>query len=499
MSAAGSYRTILRSSAIMGAASVANILIGLLRMKVAAVLLGPAGIGLIGLLQNMMGVASTLAGLGIGTAGTRQIAEAAADAEAMATARRALFWATLALALTGGTMFLLFGGAFAALVAGNTDLAPGMGWLALGVALTVASASQGALLQGLRRIGDLARLKIGSAILSTVIGIGALLAWQEDGIAPFVVAAPLAAFLLGHWYAWRLGRPTVGPSSLSRLMGQWRTLARLGTAFMVGGLIASVGFLILRGVVQQRLGAEALGQFQAAWMISVTYLGFVLAAMGTDYYPRLTAAIGDQEAAARLVNEQTEVALLLAGPALLGMMALAPLVVWLLYTHEFAVAADILRWQILGDVLKLASWPLGFVLLASGASRTYMLTESASVAVFVLCAWVGLPLIGIEATGIAFLLMYAAYLPLVFVLARRRIGFSWTLAVKRQVALVFGATGLILALARYSDLAAGITGCAAALLLSLHALARLSAMAGLGGPAATVATMARKLRQEYGR
>ena len=49
-----SYRQILRSTSIIGGASVINILIGLVRVKVAAVLLGPAGIGLIGLFKAML-------------------------------------------------------------------------------------------------------------------------------------------------------------------------------------------------------------------------------------------------------------------------------------------------------------------------------------------------------------------------------------------------------------------------------------------------------------
>ncbi|MCB1507177.1 MAG: O-antigen translocase, partial [Hyphomicrobiaceae bacterium] len=76
MSDQNSYRTILRSSSIMGGASVINVLIGLLRMKLVAVLLGPAGIGLIGLLQNLMQAASGVAAMGLGTVGVRQIAEA---------------------------------------------------------------------------------------------------------------------------------------------------------------------------------------------------------------------------------------------------------------------------------------------------------------------------------------------------------------------------------------------------------------------------------------
>lgn len=492
MSASGSYRTILRSSAIMGSASVANIVIGLVRMKVAAVLLGPAGIGLIGLLQNMMAVASTLAGLGLGTAGTRQIAEASDDAEAVAVARRALFWATLALGFLGAGAFFLLRGELAVRVAGDAAFGPSIGWLALGVALTVASASQGALLQGMRRIGDLARLQITSAALSTAMGIAILFAWGEDGVVPFVIAAPLASFVLGHWYVSRLGRPLGGLPNLRLLAAQWRELARIGMAFMVGGLVVSLGFLAVRSLVQQRLGAVDLGHYQAAWAISMTYLGFVLTAMATDYYPRLTATIGDHEAATRLVNEQTEVALLLGGPALVGMMALAPLVVRVLYTPEFTVSADILRWQILGDALKIASWPLGFVMLATGASKTYMLAETTAIVVFVLGVWAGLPFFGIEATGIAFLIMYAAYLPLVFFLARWRIGFAWTPAVIRQMVLVLAMTGLVMGLAYWSELAAALVGCATAAALGLHGLGQLGAMAELSGPVGKLAALGRR-------
>jgi PST family polysaccharide transporter len=102
-----SHKQILRSSAVIGGASFINILIGLLRMKVVAVLLGPAGIGLIGVLNNLMTAGSTVAALGTGNVGTRQIAEARGreDQAGIDAARRALFWGTMALALIGATGF----------------------------------------------------------------------------------------------------------------------------------------------------------------------------------------------------------------------------------------------------------------------------------------------------------------------------------------------------------------------------------------------------------
>ena len=51
-----SYREIFRSSAIIGRASLVKIVIGIIRVKVLAVLLGPAGVGLMRLYQSIMGI-----------------------------------------------------------------------------------------------------------------------------------------------------------------------------------------------------------------------------------------------------------------------------------------------------------------------------------------------------------------------------------------------------------------------------------------------------------
>lgn len=436
MSKHNSYRQILRSSSIIGGASFANIAIGLVRTKVAAMLLGPAGIGLIGLYTNLIATAAQVAGLGFGNVGTRQIAEAAGtgDERKIATARRALFWGTMCLALLGAVAFWLLRLPIAGRVLDRPALAGEVGWLALGVGLTVAAASQNALLRGLRRVGDVARVSVTSALLATGLGIGALLLWGRNGLLVYVLAAPLASFLMGHWFVRRVPKLPGTTSGAQDMAAQWTVMARLGFAFMVAALAGTVGALVVRSMVQHGLGEAALGHFQAAWTISMQYIGFVLGAMGTDFYPRLTAVIEDHAAVNTLVNEQTEVALLLAAPVVLAMTALAPWVIGLLYTSEFGDAVAILRWQLLGDVLKIASWPLGFILLAAGAGRLYVVSEWTGALVFAGATALLMPVLGLAATGASFLVMYLVYLAAVYVLARRRTGFRW----RSSVALLGG-------------------------------------------------------------
>lgn len=465
-------------------------------MKVVAVLLGPAGVGLIGLYLSLTQTASSIAALGLGNVGTRQIAEAHAEGGDIAVGRirRALFWGTMALALIGAAAFWLASGWIARVVLADRTRADDVAWLSLGVALTVAAGSQGALLTGLRRIGDLARINVGSGVIGAVIGVLALWVWGQKALLATVLIAPLVTLLLGHLYVIRLGPPAGAAVRLPEMSREWRVMLRLGFAIMLSGLITTLGHLAVRTLVQRSVGPEALGQFQAAWAIGMTYLGFALGAMGSDYYPRLTAAIADHKVATRLVNEQTEVALLLCAPVLLAMLGLAPWVIHLLYSAEFGPAVEILRWQLLGDILKVISWPLGFVLLAIGAGKTFILTESLGMGVFVVSVVIGLPLIGLSATGMGFLALYVAYLPLVWWLGGRRIGFRWTRAVKTQALAVITAALAVNMAAHWSEPLSAILGLGLATATGGWALMRLSAMAGASGRLGSIARLGERAK-----
>src|ERR1039458_8497778 len=107
--------------------------------------------------------------MGIGTVGTRQIAEASSkdDLHALAVARRAMFWGALVLAGVGALVVWSLRVVLAVMVLGSASRSGVVGWLSLGVALSVAAASQAALIQGMRRIGDLARLNVFGATVNT--------------------------------------------------------------------------------------------------------------------------------------------------------------------------------------------------------------------------------------------------------------------------------------------------------------------------------------------
>jgi len=465
-------RTILRATSIMGGASAANVFIGLVRTKAAALILGPAGVGLVGLLHNLIQTSAALASFGIGNVGTRQVAEAAGDPSAQAAARMAMMAAAAVLAVLGGLLLMLFRQPIAATVLGDAKWVFSVAWLSIGAALLVGSAALNGILMGLQEIGALARVSILSALLGTSAGVAALLVWGERGILPYVLLSPLAAFPVSAWFL-RRASPTLTSVQVSALVPHWAMLARLGFAFTIGSLAGTASQLAVRSLLQRQLGADELGQYQAAVGISLNYIGFILTAMASDYFPRLTVAMRDRVEAVSTINHQAEVALLLAGPVLVGTVALAPVALHLLYSSKFLPAADLLRWQICGDFFKIASWPLGFLLLAGGRGKTFIAAESIAGLVLVGVTAGLLPHFGIEAAGAAYLSMYLVYFVLVWLLARRLVGFVLQRGFRLALASVGGALCVTLLLLQWSErigATVGVISAAALAVLGIRVL-----------------------------
>ncbi|MDD5169481.1 MAG: hypothetical protein PHN75_11740, partial [Syntrophales bacterium] len=60
-----SYTRIFKSTFIIGSAELVNMVNGLIRTKILAVLLGPVGIGLIGLLNSITAIIGNLINIGV--------------------------------------------------------------------------------------------------------------------------------------------------------------------------------------------------------------------------------------------------------------------------------------------------------------------------------------------------------------------------------------------------------------------------------------------------
>lgn len=481
--ASSSHAEALRSTSIIGGSSVVLLLIRMVRTKVVAVVLGPGGVGLEALFDSIVTVARTLFDGGLGAAGVRQVAAAsgAGGAEAAARTSFVLRRAYLVLGVVGAATVFMARAPISHVVFGNDDQAGAVGLLSMMLLFTAAAGGQGVVLNGLRRIGDLARVNVWGTLAGAAVSIPIVLTWGLDGVALYMVFAAGAGLLVSSYYIRRVNLPAVRLSSRDVLREVW-PLMRLGVAFLATSIMSTGTIFTLRILVTREAGVEAAGHFQAASALSMVYVGFILQAMGADYFPRLTAVAGDNALCNRMVNEQTEVSFLLALPGILATVALAPWVIGVLYSSQFGVAAEILTWQMAGMFLRLAAWPMGFILMAKGRGLTFVLADAVAWTVYIALASFGLRAFGLPGIGMAFLGCYVVYTILILVVVHGVSGFAWSGASVRL--LLLGVLSIAAAICVRRSLpepwATGL-GTALALLVAVDCLRAIVRIADLEG------------------
>jgi antigen flippase len=421
-------KSILKATVVLSSASIVSILTGLVSAKVSAVLLGPGGLGYMGLLQSLLGLSGMLAGMGVGTGLVRAGARALAGKDERQEA-----------ALRGGAWLLCWslGGLAALLMIGLRtplsrmmlgDARHGGAVVLVGAALlfTLAAGLQISTLNAHHRVSELARV----GMLSSVFGVGFSLliiwVWRARGIAGALLATTIVSWAVSYYYARRRTPVPRVPLTLNEKWVSARGLLRFGGPFTASMLVGAGVQLTLPVFVLHLLGTDNVGFYRAATAVSTNYLGFLIAAMAQDYYPRVSA-VGDQTASlGRLINDQYRLVLLLGGPIILGMLALVPYLVPLLYSRQFTPTVALLEWQLIGDIFKFTAWTMSFVILARSGSLTFFCVELVGGASLLIFSWLGMRWSGLEGVGLGFVLCNAIYYLLCWIILRRSTGLRWT-------------------------------------------------------------------------
>ena len=446
-----SYGRILNSSLLIGGSSLVTVLAAILRTKFVAVFLGPAGIGLMGLLGAITNMVGTVTVMGIGTSGVREIAEAAGAGDARRTARAvtALKRVVFRLGFVGAVLVAVFSVPLSHLTFGTAEHAGEIALLSLVVAAGAVTEGHVTVLRGFRRMRDLARVAILGTTLSLALAVPTVYFLRQDAVVPLLLVASGAGLASAWWYARRI-EPVPVSLTWRETLKEAQPLMRLGLASMSAALMAAAIAYVIRVVIVRDLSFEAAGMYQSATALSSVYCGFILSAMGADFLPRLSSVASDDQACNRLVNEQAEVGLLLAFPGICATLAFSPLILQLLYSAEFGPASDVLRWQVLGVFLRVASWPMGYLLLAKQRATLYFWTELSYNLVHLGLLWIGIRFAGLAGTGIAFFGLYIYYTLLMYLVTRSLSGFAWSLPNKRlarvaipTVAFVFACPAIL--------------------------------------------------------
>lgn len=405
--------------------------------------------GIIGVFQSIIELMRSGYGFGIDTAAVRDVAAVNSDEDkSKLSTTISLFNKLFSLsALIGLIGCVIFCYPISIWAFGSSEYSIHIALLSICVFFTILSIGRSSILQGMRRIGDMAKSSIIGSAISLLITIPLYYFWGLDGIIPYFILIGVATFASVNFFYKRL-KINATHIPYAEIYKAGKKILRFGFYVVIAGLVGTLGMLAIRGIIIRQIDMDAAGLFQSAWTITTVYLALLLRSMGSDFFPRLSAIIDDRVQVKKLVNEQSYISLLIASPLIVGMIAFSGLFISLFFSAEFSEAIHVLRWQLVGTFLKVLSWPIAFIMLAKNRGFLFLITEVIFYAVYVLSCHFMIDIYGLDITGIGYLAAYLVYLPTVYVIGKRISGFRWS----KTVAIMFSVNLLFITATFYSSM-----------------------------------------------
>lgn len=415
-----SYKQILKATSLFGGVQVFNILISMVRSKFIALFIGPLGMGISSLLMATIEVLNALTNLGLDRSAVKEISFAKEHnsdhtIERSVGVLERLVWIT---SLSGSLLMILLSPLLSRIAFGNSDYS--LHIAAVSGALFFKQLTQGklAILQGLRQLKGLAKANLLGNFVGLLITVPLYYYFRIDAIVPAIIIAAAFSFLITFYYN-RVHGIAHERMSTKKAFVHGKPMIHLGLMLSLSSIITLIVAYIIQIFISSAGGVDEVGLYNAGFVIMNTYVGLVFTAMGTDYFPRLSAIADDREQTNKTVFEQAYIAVLLIVPVIIIFLAFAPQFIAILYTKAFYPIIGLVSWGILGMLFKAVSFSMGYMLIAKGDSKLFIRTAIAFNSLLLISNVIGYSYGGLTGLGISFFIYYILHYAALHILTHK--------------------------------------------------------------------------------
>ncbi len=402
-------RVVVKAMGLFSGVQMLGIVCSVVRCKLVALWIGPVGVGLFAIWNSALDMINSAANLGIRTSSVRDISaeDARGDVGALARVVSVVRRWSLWLGLAGALLTMALAPLLSRITFGDDSHL--WGFVVLSVCVLLASLMNGehAILQGTSHLAQLAKASVSGTVAGLVISIPLYYFLRSDSVLPAIVVCSVCMAASAYIYRNR----TCSRVSMSR-SEVWRRgseFVRLGIFMTVGGMLAMVSNYVFVAYLNAEGGTATVGYYQAGYTLANKYVGLVLSALSMEYFPRLGKVAHSRIRLSLFASQEINITLAVLTPVVMVMILLRQVVVHLLYSAEFSVILTCFTWMLVGMVLRAISWCLSFVILARGDGRTFVVTETVSVALGFALNVVCYQRWGLDGLGLSFAVWYVAY------------------------------------------------------------------------------------------
>ncbi|MGL6004912.1 O-antigen translocase [Aeromonas sobria] len=412
-------RRLFKVTAMTGLLTLLKMAMGFVIAKVVAIYTGPTGMAMLGQVQSLVsslnGIINAPAGSGV-VRFTAEYKEQGFEACAPWW-RAALQWVLIisAIAIPCG---LILAEPIAAWLFQDKALA----WVVIATICVLPLAAIGTLCNSVINGQQLYRRYVGLGMLSALISGCVMLAMIAlHNIEGALLAAAVQAALIGvvmlianlrqPWFKLRYWWGAVDPKARKQI-GGYMLMA------ITSALTVPISLIFIRNILISQVGWDATGQWQAVYKISEVYLGVITMALGTYYLPRL-ASLSGVDAIVDEIHKTAYVIIPIVSIMALGVYLLRDVAISLLFTDAFRSARELFAIQLIGDVVKIASWLYAYPMLSRGATKWFIGTEVFFSLSFVSLSYLLISSIGLKGVTFAYLANYSVYFLITYLNVKR--------------------------------------------------------------------------------
>lgn len=441
------YRQAFKATSLFGGVQVFQIIVSALKSKVVALFLGPTGMGIYQLLRTTVDMTSTLTNFGLDTSAVKFIAEEFTKGNREKAFRviqilQNLLWIT---GLLGAILLVLASPFLSRLLFDSTAYTYAFVWLASAVLFNQLAKGRVSILQGLRKLKELAKANLWGSFLGLLLTAPLFYFFGEKAI----VSAIMITFAINLFFSWYYLRASKLPHfkiGHRESIYEGKEMLKLGIILSFSGILKTSTAYLLQLYINDFGGLGQVGLYSAGILIIDTYGGLIFAAMVKDYYPRLAGIVQDKVKMNETVEHQAFIAILILTPVITLFLAIAPFVIRILLSEEFLGIVPMVTWGIVGLLFKAVAWSISYIMIAKGETKVYAITDISFIALQLLMYMIGYYLGGLTGLGIGFLSYHILYLIGIYFINRWRYEFRLPLNFYKVFfsCVLFGALGLAL-------------------------------------------------------
>ena len=418
------YKKIVKATSLFGGVQVVNMLCSLIRNKVIALLLGAEGVGMIGIFNSSVEMVSSLTGLGLRQSSVRDVASAHKKGEEIRKKISGVVRKlSLVLGLFGAMLFIGLAPILSNITFGNDQNLWGFVLLSVALLFNALASGEQAILQGSEKLKVFAKSTVAGSVASLLVSIPLYYFWRLQGVVPSLLCASFFTFIF-NYIAGRKANLKSEPTSVKTAFKEGVPMLKLGIYMTISGFMTTLLNYILIAWMNRYSSIEDVGYYQAGFTLITRYVGLVFVAMSTEYYPRLATVQDDNKQVSLQVSRQIETSLLMLTPIIALFLVLQNWVIPLLYNTEFIVITSYTTCAIPGVIFKAVSWSLGFILLAKGDGKLFLITELISDVTSLIISILLYKTLGLQGIGLAYTINFIIYTTYMWIICKRRYAFA---------------------------------------------------------------------------